>query len=197
MKKFIVAALFTYGATHAETENFDMTLSGYFDKDYCELHLGNPNPSITFDFSSLEPVTNFIPFHTFQSSSDDWSQGAYMFNDIDTGTFQSVTCSAGTYSINLLTSNQGNLSFDSYGSGDVVAKIYFDNTFWAEEPVYYLNPEPGVMLNLPNVSIDTPREVVRFEYTFDFTFPAANLTNLPTSINTQPSWFSILIDKVD
>lgn len=124
-------------------------------------------------------------------------QLGYSFFDIDTGTHQSVTCSPGTYNINLLTSDEGRLVFDGYGSGTVFARIYFDNTFWAEEPVSYLNPAPGTMLNLPPVTIDTPREVVRFEYTFDFNFPAENLSILPTAINTQPSWFSILIDRID
>tara|TARA_B100002049_G_C16085532_1_gene379314 strand:+ start:15310 stop:15885 length:576 start_codon:yes stop_codon:yes gene_type:complete len=191
MKKTLCLFFIPLCAAQAETENFDMTLSGYFDKDYCALNLGNPTPTISFDFSSKEPEPFFSPGY------EGPTQSVYTFRNIETGTYQSVTCSPGTYSFTLLTSNQGALEFEGYGGGYLDARIYFDGEFWDQKLVKELNPAPGSMLGLPTVEIDSTREVVRFEYIFNFSFPSENLPSLPESITTNPSWLNIIINKVD
>ena len=119
MKKFIVAAFFTYGATHAETENFDMALSGDFEKDYCTITLVNHENS-DIDLTSTPPPMIFAG-KVKQSNSE---RGPELVGQ----TNYSFTCAPGQYNITPSTTDPSPLQYPDQN-------ISFRATLWLLDQV--------------------------------------------------------------
>lgn len=186
----------------AETDNFDMTLSGSFEKDFCQINISNPSPSFTLDFSSVEPRENTVCDGEMCMMNVGEGEGGslYLFENIETGTSQSVTCSAGTYNTFLWNNDYGYLNIPGlveYGAiTQVHTRIYHDGTLWMDTPVNGIMYEGGALVQ-PNVTIDTDRELVRYEYYFSVGVGENAMPFLAESFTSPSSEYIIVIDKID
>ena len=159
----IAIITFTSLPCFAETENFDMTLSGDFSKDYCELSVSNTAPYITIDSSLL---------NQYQQHIGDGNEIVYEVYE-SLNSIATVTCSAGEYNVHISDYND----YGTFWFGDINGYIYADHyiggTFHANESI---NNMMAIPLMGPTYGATTPSatitngtsEVARFELSYKF-----------------------------
>tara|TARA_B100002049_G_scaffold229110_1_gene204298 strand:- start:41584 stop:42189 length:606 start_codon:yes stop_codon:yes gene_type:complete len=102
---YLTAAItLTYGCAYAETENFNMSLSGDFQKDYCSITLPTPKCSST----TLEPATDRPGRDVAPIVSN------YVYAVPGNERTELITCSAGTYTISLHNDASGIVTTSNY-----------------------------------------------------------------------------------
>lgn len=180
---FIFIAFLISFSSSAETETFNMALSGRFDRDFCTININNPSPSITLDLSEANKIVS--P-----------SRGAmYYLYDIDPATSASIDCSPGEYKVYL--EERDNLH--SYGIFDKsyateYSRHYVNNVLHSEYSTYHQSHD-GYYDSTPSTVLSNFGEVARYEFYFDFVINEKDLDFLGENFVFSTN-FNFIIEKM-
>ena len=111
------ALLLTSTYCLSETESFDMTLSGDFQKDYCSLEIDSSSPR-NLDIPAIMQLAAIYKQYGIADKVQSWSLGSNLYL---------LSCSGGTYDISINndfpTHKQPLISGVSYYNSAVLAKV--------------------------------------------------------------------------
>ena len=143
----------------AETENFDMTLSGDFQKDYCSLNI---EASTSRDLNLLE-----IMEQNEEYASNGWDNKVHSY--YLSATIISISCSEGTYDITVQTdqpdykipfsfntylipsiSIDPNITVDFESKNGLILPISFSHKYIVENITYTSDPNDSAYFYLSN-----------------------------------------------